>query len=61
MRSGGSSSSTWQCTIPSNPGAGSVRNVKERPTSGSKSLGMNHSASAADEVSAAQTRSRGCW
>jgi hypothetical protein len=61
IRRGGSISSTRQCTIPSNPGAGSVWKVKARPTSGWKSLAMNHSAMAAEEVSAAHTRSRGCW
>jgi hypothetical protein len=60
IRCGGSSSSTSHRTTPSNPGAGSVRNVKWWPTAGWKSLGISQAASASLDVSAARTRSTGC-
>jgi hypothetical protein len=60
IRRGGSSSRTWQRTMPSKPGAGLVRKVNRWPAAGTKSLGISHAASASLEVSAAQTRSGGC-
>jgi hypothetical protein len=40
--------------------AGRVLSVKRCPTSGTKSFGISHAASASLEVSAAHTRSIGC-
>ena len=60
IRRGGSSSSTSHRTMPSKPGAGLVRKVKRRPTTGSKSFGISQAASASLDVSAAQTRPGGC-
>ena len=59
MRRGGSSSRTSQCTMPSKPGAGLVRNVNRCPLTAAKSFGISQVARASDEVSAAQTRSGG--